>query len=1276
MIKSSIKRVCAFALAALMLTAALAGCAQQAPGPGGERFTSYRDIPGVTAAELEAIENLLARTEYFNYAVSYSTEAFFNTEGQVGGFAALFCRWLSELFDTPFVPGIVEWDELIDGLQKHRIDFTGELTSNEERRQSHFMTDDIAQRQIVLIRTDDSVALSELALTRPLRYAFLAGATTVADVRSHESKEFEEFFVDDFAHAYELLINNEVDAFFGESPSEAAFDFFGEVVVGGYFPIIYSPVSLSTLNPDNKPVIDIVQKALDNGAIHYLTKLYRQGHDEYLRHKLFMLLTEEERAYIRNNPIIPYASETTNYPVSFFNTRSGRWEGIAVDVIAEIEGLTGLVFERQNTENAFWPEMLGMLESGQAYMITELLQTEARIGNFLWTDVDFFRNNLVLISKTEFHDIAVNEILYVRTGVARDTAHSNLVREWFPNHRYVYEYENTYAAFDALETGEIDVVMTSEHQLLTMTNYRELVGYKSNFIFNFYYRSTFGFNKDQALLSSIVTKAMRLIDIESISGRWLRRTYDYRVRLAEERVPYLIGAGVLTVGLVFTVILFIRKGKEGRKLEILVENRTMELSRHQVQLKELLLELEAESTMLQTMFDSVPDLIYCKDAEFNYTRCNESLLKYFELEKEELFGKGDREGLGVPEETANGFRKVDLQVINEKKVMTFEEYVPGADGIMRLFETNKVPLLLNGEITGIMGIARDITERKAMEEAAQSANKAKSEFLANMSHEIRTPMNAILGMSEILEHEELSERHKGFVQDISLSAHSLLGIINDILDMSKIEAGKLELSPVDFSFELFIDNFVSMFKHIAGKKGLEFIFEQKGEVPDYLLGDDIRLRQILTNICGNAVKFTKKGYVKLNVSTTADDMLVFCIEDTGPGIRKEDMPGLFKAFEQVDKTKNRNVEGTGLGLPICKSFAEMMGGEITVDSQYGLGTAFTVVIPIVKGNPENIRRIEPSFSEHTISAPEAKILVTDDNEFNLKVASGLLSFMDIEAETADSGFKAIEKVQHKDYNIVFMDHMMPEMDGVETVHRIRELGGKFEKLTIIALTANAIAGAREMFLENGFNDFISKPIDAKELQEIVERYLPGELVRADVKKEDRQEVLNKEEQLRRKAIITFVKENLTTYESFSNALESGDIKTAHRIAHTLKSSAGYLGRRALQTAATTLEDSLRNETDNHTPEQLVVFEKELGKALREFMPLYEEAQSEKHDSVQASAEEVAALFAELKPQLEQGDFGAVDFVEKLESIAGLEELARLIDDYEFESALELLISLE
>jgi signal transduction histidine kinase/CheY-like chemotaxis protein/HPt (histidine-containing phosphotransfer) domain-containing protein len=374
-------------------------------------------------------------------------------------------------------------------------------------------------------------------------------------------------------------------------------------------------------------------------------------------------------------------------------------------------------------------------------------------------------------------------------------------------------------------------------------------------------------------------------------------------------------------------------------------------------------------------------------------------------------------------------------------------------------------------------------------EKAISASEARTRFFANASHEIRTPMNSILGIAQILLQDAgLSDKQRKYLSDIKLSCDNLLNIINDVLDLSKLESGKMKLSPVNYNFVQMMDEINAMIALLCEQKHLKYVYEAKGDVPQILYGDDVRLRQVITNVLGNAVKFTDQGSVTFTLTVTDAD-LRFDIADTGRGISPEHMPLLFMAFERFDEEGKPRGSGTGLGLPICKDLAEIMGGTVTAESRYGEGSLFTVTVPKVLGDSKKLR--DQPKTEDVYFSPDTKILIVDDNEINLHVACGLIdALFNLDCDVALSGLEAIKMVQSTDYDIVFMDHMMPDMDGVETTQRIRALGGKFEKQIIIALTANAVVGMKGVLIEAGMNDFLSKPIKKEALVDILDKWLP------------------------------------------------------------------------------------------------------------------------------------------------------------------------------------------
>ena len=515
---------------------------------------------------------------------------------------------------------------------------------------------------------------------------------------------------------------------------------------------------------------------------------------------------------------------------------------------------------------------------------------------------------------------------------------------------------------------------------------------------------------------------------------------------------------------------------------------------------------------VRIMFDSTPMICIMRDENNRIIDCNRAALDIFGFSgKAEFIREFDNkfhyeagEGVRSTKSLIDGLEMYGHVTAERTLVIKYGERLP--------IETTFVKIPWK-ESFRIISYSRDLREVKANErkvlesaesnrklqlqkEAAQVASEAKSKYLASMSHEIRTPMNTILGLLDLLRTDNLTGEQLSNINDIKSMSEALLQIINDILDFHKIEAGKIDILPVSYDIRSLYSDLVSRHKFLAEAKRLVFKHSFSPDLPHYLFGDEIRISQIVTNMLSNAIKYTRKGYIRFDVGKVADggaESVLFTVEDTGIGIKEDNLATVFKEFEQFDTRKNRGVTGTGLGLAIAKRLTALMNGTITCESAYGKGSVFTLALPLVEGSETRAQR-KDGF-KMVRASPETKALLVDDNPGNIIVALGLLARHGIMPQTAGTGLEAVEMVKAGQYDIVFMDHMMPEMDGVEATIAIRAMGGGYyKKLPVIALTANVVADAKRSFLEAGMNDFVSKPIDVAELNRVLKKWLPPEKI--------------------------------------------------------------------------------------------------------------------------------------------------------------------------------------
>ena len=1368
---------------------------------------SYREIPGISAEEIQAIEALGAAGRSFSYSGLVSTEFFPQGDGGQAGFTVLLCSLLSELFGMPFIPELNDWDQLKSRLDRGLIDFTGELTPTPERQEIYYMTLPIAERSLMIVSHADNTLIETEGDLQGLRMGTYEGTITVPSILAlYPALDIEEVRVQNVHEAAQMLLEGTIDVFVADAVNEPEFLPYDFAKARVFFPLVYTPVSMSTINFELSPIITAFSKYIAAGGINHLHELYRQGSHEFARHMFNRSLSNQERAYLESIDYqVKIALEFDNYPASFYNDREGRFEGIAPDILKEISALSDIAFENISVSSTSWEAIVDMLNRGEISLVSEMIHTPGRREQFLWVG-PYASSPYALISKIDYPALEIHQVRRALVGIGYGSAYQEIFHSWFPestNHRY---YHSQNQLFDALENGDVELIMASERVLSNLTKFRERPGYKVNIIFDTREESYFGLYKDEIHLASILQKALLYLDYNYIERNWNNRVFDFSRRMAQTLSMYSISAAlVLFVLLVILFYLFFTNRRTGERYK----NQMLTLS---------------------TMYNSLPDLVYSKNINGEYTSCNKNFEDFVGKPSSEIMGKTLEDVYYADEGAIENFAMNDRIVINHNRIVRTEDWLTYPDQTKRLFEIVKVPLSMEGRVTGLLGIGRDITQYRETERAAQEASLAKTSFLAKMSHEIRTPMNAIIGMAELALRETEFDAAQKHIFTVKQAGSHLLSIINDILDFSRIEMGRLDIVEEPYSFSSMINDVISLIRMRVIDSQLRFVVTIDSRIPAVLAGDETRIRQVLLNILSNAAKYTDRGFISFTVSGEFRDeqniLLKMEVMDSGRGIKDEDLEKLFTDYTQLDQESNRGIEGVGLGLAITWNIVNAMGGDINVQSEYGTGSTFTVTLPqkvrsqttiaavddpetkkvllyerrelysksiiatldnlgvpstlvtsdaglrealekeespfifisytllvrnrelisshasnakmiilagfgetvpdkhyrtvampvysisianILNGIPDSFSYLENNSIFTRFIAPQVKVLVVDDINTNLKVAEGLLSPYQMQVDLCRGGREAVETVIFKKYDLIFMDHRMPDMDGVEATANIRSFGEKdpyYAQVPIIALTANAVTGTKEMFLSHGFNDFLSKPIDTVRLNAILEHWIPKEKRESPaLSAEDPPEDQYPEEhginiegidadrgislssgntELYLETLQLFYRDGKNTIEELQKSLKEKDVPLYTIQVHGLKSSSANIGALMLSEAAKDLELAGTRNDLNYISMHHGDLQKTLEIILYRIEDFLAQQKTEPHNISRENPGSIDAHLEPLKKALLELDARTINqsigVLEKMQTDAETKKTIQGISDHilqgEYDEAIELITILQ
>nr|WP_321501000.1 transporter substrate-binding domain-containing protein [uncultured Dethiosulfovibrio sp.] len=876
-------------------------------------------------------------------------------------------------------------------------------------------------------------------------------------------------------------------------------------------------------------------------------------------------LTQEERDYLdRVGPVLMCVDPDWE-PYEKL-ARDGVYSGIAADLIGLISQRIGVSVDVVPT--ASWPDSIARVKAGDADVLAFLNRTDDRAKWLLFTE-SYFTDPNVFITREDHPFISDPARLTNETVVLpKGTGVEEVIRRNYPDLK-IFLVESEAEAFSMVSRKKADMTVRSlavAAYTIRKEGYFNLKVAGELSLYTNHFRMAVV--KSLPMLRDILDKGVGTItprDVQEAFNRHVSITVQSAVNYGLLVRVSLAFLTLFTLGLFFHLKL--------RRLNRVLADRQRKL--------------EAVGAHLRLVIDTVPHYIFARDRDGRMLLCNRSAADALRLDQDNIIGKKVLD-YRASEEEVEFYFQADRQVIDSGLYLFIpQERIVRKDGSMGWFQVIKIPYVNpDWGVPAVLGVATDITDLLEAKAQAEAASEAKSSFLANMSHEIRTPMNGVIGMADLLLTTSLDDEQRRYATTVKGSASALLTLLNDVLDISKIEAGRLELETVDFRLGEFLDDICPLFELSAKAKGISFSVNLDEDVPKVVKGDPTRLRQILVNLLSNGIKFTARGSVSLSVSVKErldPPMISFVVEDSGIGIPQDKMDRLFKNFSQVDRSTNRRYGGSGLGLAISRELVEMMGGSISVESVDGRGAAFTVDIPMSIGKEGLcVSSSEPASLSPT-SGGRPRLLLVEDIPTNVEVAKGILGKMGFECDVVFNGQEALDALRSQDYDLVLMDVQMPVMDGIEATRAIRGTEPSHRRIPIVAMTAHSMAGDRERFFLAGMDDHLTKPVTLESLSRVLGRWFPSLAVpepTAPTGGEGALSPWNSQEFFRRlmgdvdqamEIMGRFMEDLSLKVSSMKLAYLGGRIDELRAMAHGLKGAASSVGAEPLRQAAYSLE---------------------------------------------------------------------------------------------------------